>query len=139
MQAGTTGVNLIRIYNPIKNSIEHDPNGIFIKKWIPELNNIPTEFIHEPWKISEMESKFYNFNPGVDYPRPIVDLKKSSMLAKEKVWKHLKDPKVINEKKKHQPEFKTVKENVYKLWLANEIIAKTKNKLKKIVLNNNQK
>ena len=100
MQAGTTGVNLIRIYNPIKNSIEHDPNGIFIKKWIPELNSIPTEFIHEPWKISEMESKFYNFSPGVDYPRPIVDLKKSSMLAKEKIWKHLKDPKVISEKKK---------------------------------------
>jgi deoxyribodipyrimidine photo-lyase len=100
MQAGTTGVNLIRIYNPIKNSIEHDPNGVFIKKWIPELNNIPIEFIHEPWKISEMESKFYNFSLGVDYPRPIVNLKKSSILAKEKIWKHLKDPKVISEKKK---------------------------------------
>jgi deoxyribodipyrimidine photo-lyase len=47
-----------------------------------------------------MESKFYNFSLGVDYPRPIVNLKKSSILAKEKIWKHLKDPKVISEKKK---------------------------------------
>ena len=44
MQSGTTGINTIRIYNPIKNSEEHDTEGIFIKKWIPELAEIPVEF-----------------------------------------------------------------------------------------------
>ena len=100
MQAGTTGINLIRIYNPVKNSKEHDPNGTFIKKWIPELKNIPFEIIHEPWLISEMESKFYNFYPGIDYPKPIVDLKNSTKIAKEKIWNFMKNPLVLNEKKK---------------------------------------
>ena len=48
MQAGTTGVNTVRIYNPIKQSKDHDPSGVFIKKWVPELHKVPVEFIHQP-------------------------------------------------------------------------------------------
>ena len=100
MQAGTTGINTIRIYNPVKNSKEHDSNGEFIKKWIPELNNIPLEFIHEPWLLSKMECDLYNFNIGKDYPNPIVELQKSTKSAKEKIWGHLKKEKVKREKKR---------------------------------------
>ena len=86
MQSGTTGINTIRIYNPIKQSIDQDPNGEFIKKWVPELSNVPNELIHEPWKLTYMEQKFINTTIGKDYPNPIVDNSKSSKIARDRIW-----------------------------------------------------
>jgi len=99
MQAGTTGINTIRIYNPIKNSKDHDREGVFIKKWIPELGKIPLEFIHEPWLMSEMESKFYKFKLGKDYPIRIINLEETSKKAKNKIWGHMNNKKVKDESK----------------------------------------
>ncbi|ORU77534.1 hypothetical protein ACC55_02735, partial [Francisella tularensis subsp. holarctica] len=48
MQSGTTGINSIRIYNPIKQSIDQYPNGEFIRRWLPELENVSNENIHTP-------------------------------------------------------------------------------------------
>lgn len=86
MQAGITGINTVRIYNPIKNSYQHDTEGIFIKKWLPELKNIPNEFIHEPWKLSELDQALYQVKVGIDYPFPIVDVESSRKLAADKIW-----------------------------------------------------
>ncbi|MFK7774665.1 MAG: deoxyribodipyrimidine photo-lyase/cryptochrome family protein [Saprospiraceae bacterium] len=100
MQAGVTGLNTIRMYNPIKQSQDHDPNGVFIKKWISELQNVPVEFIHEPWKMTMMEQQFYNFELGKDYPKPIVDLKETAKMARDKIWTHRDDPSVVKEAKR---------------------------------------
>lgn len=85
MQSGVTGINAIRIYNPIKQASEHDPDGVFVKKHVPELSNIPKEWILEPWKMPKEIQKKCNFVPGIDYPHPIVDLQISSKQAKETI------------------------------------------------------
>ena len=100
MQAGTTGINTVRLYNPVKNSQEHDPEGIFIKKWIPELTNIPTNHIHEPWKMTAMEQTFCGVLIGEDYPVPIVNLQESARIARDKIWGHKKHPAVQKEKQR---------------------------------------
>lgn len=100
MQAGTTGINTVRLYNPVKNSQEHDPSGLFIKKWIPELRAVPDEHIHEPWKMTTMEMALYGITIGVNYPLPIVDLEKSSAIARDKIWGHKKHPEVQKDKKR---------------------------------------
>ncbi len=100
MQAGTTGVNTIRIYNPVKQSQEHDPQGVFIKKWLPQLKNVPTEFIHEPYKMSAMEQEIAGIIIGKDYPMPIVDLNVSAKIARKNIWSHRNNEIVKQENKR---------------------------------------
>jgi len=101
MQAGTTGINAMRVYNVTKQGKDQDLKGIFIRKYVPELRNVPDQYIHEPWKMSEaLKDKYYrnktslfstNTAPFANdddcrpYPEPIVDEKESARIAKEKL------------------------------------------------------
>jgi deoxyribodipyrimidine photo-lyase len=97
MQAGTTGMHTLRIYNPVKQSQDHDPEGAFLATWIPELQKLPPALRHEPWKISPMEANFYGFTPGKDYPLPCIDLETAAASAREKIWAYRKKSEVLRE------------------------------------------
>ena len=98
MQAGITGTNTIRIYNPVKQSQEHDPDGIFIKKWLPELALVPTSLIHEPWKMTPIEQQWYGVQLGKNYPGPIVDLALAHRHARDQLYKLRGDALVRKER-----------------------------------------
>ncbi|MBR9825609.1 MAG: deoxyribodipyrimidine photo-lyase [Alphaproteobacteria bacterium] len=81
MQSGTTGVNAIRIYNPVKQGHDQDPDGSFIRHWLPELSGVPDDFIHEVWRwplaMQSLEGR---------YPRPVVDVQLAAKQARDRVF-----------------------------------------------------
>ena len=98
MQAGVTGINSIRVYNPVKQSIEKDPDAIFLKKWIPELSCIDNAFIHEPWKLTEIDL-IDKIIPEI-YKQPIISAKLARTEVIKKLWSLRKNELVKEESKR---------------------------------------
>ena len=66
---GADAAPYFRIFNPILQGEKFDPEGSYIKRWVPELNKLPKKFIHKPWELDE---KITKFELGKTYPEPIV-------------------------------------------------------------------
>ena len=92
MQAGQTGINTPRIYNPLKQSFDQDPEAIFISRWVPELARLPLEFRHEPWLISAAEELLYQVKVGEDYPNRIIDHEPAAQAARARLTDIRKKP-----------------------------------------------
>ncbi|MFN3972662.1 MAG: FAD-binding domain-containing protein [Gemmobacter sp.] len=78
MQSGTTGINTIRIYNPVKQGQEQDPTGAFTRRWLPELAGVPDAVLQEPWR--------WPMARGLDYPEPLIDPAVAARAARDAVW-----------------------------------------------------
>jgi deoxyribodipyrimidine photo-lyase len=86
MQSGTTGINTLRIYSPTKQARDHDPDGVFIRRWCPELDRVPLALLAEPWTMTTLEQAEANCVIGKDYPRPVVEEKTALKFAKEQLY-----------------------------------------------------
>ena len=105
MQAGVTGINTVRIYSPIKQVLDHDHEGKFIRKFVPELADVPNQHLPEPHRMTQLEQTMYGCEIGQDYPAPIVDHKTAYKSARDRMYaiKRSKEAKSASEMvyKKH--------------------------------------
>ncbi len=81
MQSGTTGMNTVRIYNPVKQGHDQDPTGVFTRHWCPELREVPDAALQTPWAWEDAGRLL-----GKRYPAPIVDLAEAARAARDAVW-----------------------------------------------------
>ena len=81
MQSGTTGINTVRIYNPVKQGHDQDPTGAFTRAWLPELAPIADKHLQEPWKADNAADVL-----GKAYPERVVDHVAAAKAAREQIW-----------------------------------------------------
>jgi deoxyribodipyrimidine photo-lyase len=86
MQSGTTGINTVRIYSPAKQVTDHDPTGLFIRRYVPELANVPPDYLAEPHRMPLSVQSAVGCSMGCDYPLPIVDHRAAYKSAQRKIF-----------------------------------------------------
>lgn len=86
MQSGTTGINTLRIYSPTKQALDQDPQGAFIRRWVPELARVPLPWLARPWLMDAATQQAAGCRIGPDYPAPIVDEKQALQAARERLF-----------------------------------------------------
>ena len=78
---GADAAPYFRIFNPILQGEKFDKKGIYVKKWVPELNKVPAKFIHKPWEMEIKYQEAIKTIIGKDYPQPIVIHEKARAAA----------------------------------------------------------
>lgn len=86
MQSATTGINAARIYNPVKQSYDQDPDGLFIRRWLPELEHVPLAYLHEPWRMDSLQQAASGCILDSSYPSPVVDYLSAARKARERIY-----------------------------------------------------
>ncbi|WP_171133378.1 MULTISPECIES: deoxyribodipyrimidine photo-lyase [unclassified Ruegeria] len=87
MQSGTTGINAVRIYNPVKQGKDQDPTGAFTRHWLPELKDIADPYLQEPWLAPNGDAVL-----GKTYPERIFDHVSAAKQARDRIWAIRRDP-----------------------------------------------
>jgi deoxyribodipyrimidine photo-lyase len=70
---GTGAQPYFRIFDPVAQGRRHDPDGAYVRRWVPELHGVPAEHVHAPWLMSPALQAATGCRIGIDYPEPIVD------------------------------------------------------------------
>ncbi len=94
MQSGTTGINTTRVYNPIKQALDHDPQGRFVRQWLPAMRRVPDSWLLEPWRMPPDVQASCGVRVGVDIPQPLVDLEAATRLGKGRLHALRREPQV---------------------------------------------
>ena len=92
MQSGTTGINTLRIYNPVKQSLEQDSEGAFIRTWVPELGRVSDAWIHAPWQMPTRAQRACGTRIGEHYPAPLVDHEAAARRARAAIIRARRKP-----------------------------------------------
>ena len=78
---GADAAPYFRIFNPVRQGEKFDPEGTYVRRWVPELAQLPAKWIHRPWEAPAAVCEAAGFKPGREYPRPVVDLAESRAQA----------------------------------------------------------
>ena len=94
MQSGTTGINTTRVYNPVKQAKDHDPEGRFVRRWLPVLRRVPDAWLLEPWRMPPAVQARCGVAVGRDWPMPVIDLERATREAKARLHQRRAVPEV---------------------------------------------